>query len=314
MSTPAAQSIGTQTHTSTQSTAQRGLAVIIGVGPGIGEAVARKFASQGYTTVIVARSSGFLNTLQQSIESQGQRCIAYPCDITLESQVRDMFSQLHTAHGWTQVLVYNAATRKLRTEHIHQLKTAEFERDWRVNTLGCLYAMQAVVPRMMQHSTGTILITSATAALRARPGYATFASSKFALRALAQAAYLEYASAGIHVAHVIVDGAVDTPLIRSYAEKKIKQGVVTIPNTANKDKDHSSSETTTEVKVTSKTTCAHLKCFVVARARLLTALCLSFATFVMKAHCDSRKLPHFTYRPRVAVLRPALSTALRMDT
>jgi NAD(P)-dependent dehydrogenase (short-subunit alcohol dehydrogenase family) len=111
------------------------------------------------------------------------------------------------------VLVYNAGAFQMGS--VLQLSPADLERTWRVNCLGGLITAQAVLPKMVERGRGTILFTGATAALRGSAQFASLAVGKFGLRALAQSMARELGPRGIHVAHVIIDGGVDTPRVRA---------------------------------------------------------------------------------------------------
>uniref|UniRef100_A0A6B2LJG7 Short-chain dehydrogenase/reductase SDR n=1 Tax=Arcella intermedia TaxID=1963864 RepID=A0A6B2LJG7_9EUKA len=122
--------------------------------------------------------------------------------------------------GVPSVLIYNAAARRLIVQGICDVSTEEFINFWKINCLGAFFWSREVLPEMKMNQSGTIIFTGATSSLRSLAGLASFSVGKFGLRSLSQSIAREVGPSGIHVAHVIIDGKVDVPLVRKYVEKQ----------------------------------------------------------------------------------------------
>lgn len=184
-------------------TDEKQVAVIVGAGPGLGAAAARRFAKAGMTSVLVSRNVERLNDLAAGIDG----AVAFPCDATDEVAVEAMYSDIEAKYGPIEVLVYNPGGGFGRTPVVEQ--TAErFRAVWEFTAFGGFLNARAAAKRMLTRGTGTILFTGATASLRGGKGFAAFASGKFALRALAQSMARELGPEGIHVAHINIDGMI----------------------------------------------------------------------------------------------------------
>ncbi len=194
------------------------LAVVVGVGPGLGTAIARRFAREGFTVALMARSESALAAAEASVRTDGGAVFSIPVDATNADAVRDAFQKLRARAGEPEVLVYNAGA--FQPAGILQISPADFENAWRSNCLGGFLTAREVLPAMVQRGRGTILYTGATASLRGSAGFSGLAVGKFGLRALAQSIAREFGPKGVHVAHVIVDGMIDSPRARGYAPGK----------------------------------------------------------------------------------------------
>jgi NAD(P)-dependent dehydrogenase (short-subunit alcohol dehydrogenase family) len=185
---------------------------VVGAGVATGAAIARRFAREGYIACVARRNIERLAPLTAQIESEGGRAVALELDATEEAQMVEAVDRIEREVGPIQVAVYNAAigARFPIAEH----PAADFERVWRVNAYGAFLMGREVAARMEARGEGTILFTGATAALRGRAQLAAFSASKHALKALAQSMARELFPKNIHVAHVVIDGPIDTPLIR----------------------------------------------------------------------------------------------------
>ena len=186
--------------------------LVVGAGVATGAAVARRFARAGYVACVARRNVGKLADLVAQIEADGGKAVAYELDSTQEDQMVAMVEAIERDVGPIEVAVYNAAigARHPIAEH----PAADFERVWRVNAFGAFLMGREVARRMQPREKGTIIFTGATAALRGRANLAAFSAAKHALRALAQSMARELFPKNIHVAHVVIDGPIDTPLIR----------------------------------------------------------------------------------------------------
>jgi NAD(P)-dependent dehydrogenase (short-subunit alcohol dehydrogenase family) len=188
------------------------VAVIVGVGPGLGGAVARRFAREGYAVALLARKLESLRETHELIHAAGGRALSLPVDATDASSVADGFGEIRAQLGDPEVLVYNAGAFK--HGGILEVTPEEFESTWKANCMGGFLAAREVVPAMLALGRGTILFTGATASRRASAGFSCLAVGKFGLRALAQSLARELGPRGIHVAHAVIDGQIDMPGIR----------------------------------------------------------------------------------------------------
>jgi len=191
-------------------TATRRICAVVGVGPGLGAAYARRFHQSGYVVALIARSAEATRSLADEL---GERSCAYQCDITDEQAVTKTFAQIAADLGAIDVLVYNAGSGVWGT--IESVTAADLETSWRINTLGLFLASQAVIPAMKFAGAGAIVITGATASRRGAAGTAIFAPAKAAQRALAESMAKHLGPLGIHVALIVVDGVVDLPATRA---------------------------------------------------------------------------------------------------
>jgi NAD(P)-dependent dehydrogenase (short-subunit alcohol dehydrogenase family) len=187
------------------------IATVIGVGPGLGAALARRFA-QEYTVAMVARDGDKLAELVREIAAGGGESIAVPADVSKEQEIVAAFDRIRRELGDTEVLLYNAAMRPFGT--LMDTKPSTFENTWRVGAFGAFLAAQQVVPAMLRNNRGVILFTGATAGVKPFGTSAAFGPAKFAMRGLAHVMARDLGPKGIHVAWINVDGAIDTPVIR----------------------------------------------------------------------------------------------------
>lgn len=178
-------------------------AVVVGVGPGLGAALVRAFAGEGYAVVAAARSASELPAFKE--RSDAGRVVPVDCDATQQADVERVFESA-AALGPTQVAVFNAGA--FVRGSILEADPKEFERCWRVGCFAGFLVGQAAARRMVAHGGGTILLTGATASLRGGASFVNLASPKFGLRAVAQSMARELGPKNIHVAHVIIDGQI----------------------------------------------------------------------------------------------------------
>ena len=188
------------------------IAVIAGVGPGLGAAIARKFADEGCNLALLSRSSAYSINLSKRLEDTGISAIPIPTDITDAGQVNDSFAKIREELGVPDILVNHAGNAAWG--NLSELTAEAFENSWRVCTLGAFLCVKQVVPGMIEKGDGTILFSGATSAVRGRSGAIAFSSAKFAMRGLASSLAREVGPQGIHVAHVIIDGIIDSPNLR----------------------------------------------------------------------------------------------------
>lgn len=191
----------------------RKTAILSGVGPGLGASLARKFAKEGYAVGLLARSPDYIESLAQELNEAGANALAVSTDITQPNQVADSFGEIRKQLGPVEVLLNHAGNAAWKT--FTDLTPQEFEQSWRVCALGSFLCTRHALPDMLAHGSGTILFTGATSAIRGRGGASAFSSAKFAVRGLAWSLAREVGPKGIHVAHVIIDGVIDTPGLQS---------------------------------------------------------------------------------------------------
>jgi NAD(P)-dependent dehydrogenase (short-subunit alcohol dehydrogenase family) len=189
----------------------RGVAVIVGVGEGLGAALARRFAD-GYRVALVARGAEVIEKVAADVRAGGGVALPVQGDATVEAAVAAAHARIVKELGPVDVLVYNGGRRPIG--RLLETTPEVFEETWRVHALGAFLWARQVVPEMLARGGGTILVTGATAGIRPWPNSAAFGPAKFAVRGLAQVLARDLQPQGIHVAYVNVDGGIDMPLLR----------------------------------------------------------------------------------------------------
>jgi NAD(P)-dependent dehydrogenase (short-subunit alcohol dehydrogenase family) len=188
------------------------VAAVLGVGPGLGSSVARRFAREGFAVALMARSEESVAGARKEIEGQGGTARPVTADATDPGSVASAFERVRAELGDPEVFVYNAGAFQMGG--ILEIEPEKFDECFKANCAGAFYAAQQVLPAMVERGRGTILLTGATAALRGSARFAALAVGKFGLRALAQSMAREFGPQGVHVAHVIIDGQIATPRVR----------------------------------------------------------------------------------------------------
>jgi NAD(P)-dependent dehydrogenase (short-subunit alcohol dehydrogenase family) len=188
------------------------VAAVLGVGPGLGAAVARRFAGEGLCVALMARREESVAGVREEIEGGGGTALSFSADATDPDSVAASFERVRGELGDPEVFVYNAGAFQMGG--ILDLSPQQFDKCFRANCAGAFYAAQQVMPAMVEAGRGTIVLTGASAALRGRANFSALAVGKFGLRALAQSMAREFGPQGIHVSHVIVDGQINTPRAR----------------------------------------------------------------------------------------------------
>lgn len=188
--------------------------VVVGVGPGNGAALARRFHAAGYRVALVARSTELIEELARELE--GSR--AYACDVTDEGSVKKTFAAIASELGPVDALLYNAGSGVWGT--IEELAAKDFEQSFRVNALGAFLASKEVIGPMKKAGRGNIVFIGATASRRGNVKTAAFAPAKAAQKSLAESMARYLWPAGIHVAVVILDGVVNLPRTRKMMPDK----------------------------------------------------------------------------------------------
>ncbi len=208
----------------------KGVCLVIGAGDATGGAVARRFAREGYIACVTRRSLDKLQALKAQIETDGGTCHAFGSDARVEEEVIALVEKIETEIAPIQVMVFNIGANSPNS--ILTETARRYTKMWEMACLAGFLTGREVAKRMVaradvppastadtsktgvQHK-GTIIFTGATASLRGSAGFAGFSGGKMALRALAQSMARELGSMGVHVAHPIIDGAIDTEFIRT---------------------------------------------------------------------------------------------------
>lgn len=189
--------------------ASKKVAVVAGAGPGIGAALARRFATEGWRVALLGRDKERADALAADIP--GAR--GYSCDVGEEAAVKACFAAIAAEMGEVGTLLFNAGTGVFAD--VETITPAQFEASWRVNALGGFLCSREVIPAMKRAGEGSILFIGATASRRGNKATAAFAPAKAAQRSLAESMARSLWPAGIHVALIIVDGAVDLATTRA---------------------------------------------------------------------------------------------------
>ena len=189
------------------------VALVIGAGDATGGAIARRFAREGLVACVTRRSSDKLAPLVDEIRAAGGAARGFASDARKEEDVIALVEQIEREVGPIEVLVFNIGANV--PSGILEETARKYFKIWEMACLGGFLNGREVAKRMVARGHGTIIFTGATAALRGAANFAAFAGAKHALRALAQSMARELGPQGIHVAHVVVDGAIDTEFIRS---------------------------------------------------------------------------------------------------
>jgi len=192
--------------------------LVAGAGDGLGRSIALRFAREGYAVALVARNSERLEKLAK--ESGGH---AFAADLSDEAQVVQLFESVESKLGAIGAAAFVAATRTQAP--IAETSLEDFERTWRQNCLSGFLVGREAARRMLPRRRGTIIFSGASGSLRGRAGFAAYAAAKGGLRFLAQSMARELGPQGIHVATVLIDGAIDSPMMwRDYRSRMEKLG------------------------------------------------------------------------------------------
>ena len=202
--------------------------LVIGAGDATGGAIARRFAREGYIACVTRRTADKLEPLVAQIRADGGQAHGFGSDARKEDDMVGLVEQIERDIAPIEVAVFNIGANV--RFGITDTTTRIYTKVWEMACLGGFLMGRETAKVMLPRGRGTIIFTGATASLRGREGFAAFAGAKHALRALAQSMARELWPKGIHVAHPIIDGAIDTEFIRSnfperYAMKD-QQGIV----------------------------------------------------------------------------------------
>jgi len=185
--------------------------LVIGAGAGIGGTVGTHFARNGYHACLARRSNvEGLNKLVGDIEAQGGSASGYMLNAIEPDSIEQLVTAIESEVGAIEVVVFNLGAQ-IGDRALADTTYKAFEMGWRMATFALFRVAQSVCPLMVGRGKGTILVTSATAALRGNAGQHSHAAAMGGRRMLCQSLNAEFSSKGIHVAHIVVDGAVDAP-------------------------------------------------------------------------------------------------------
>jgi NAD(P)-dependent dehydrogenase (short-subunit alcohol dehydrogenase family) len=194
--------------------------LVVGAGEATGGAIARRFAREGHVACVTRRSADKLAPLVARIEAEGGKARAFGSDARREEQVVELVQTIEREVGPLEVCVFNVGGN-VRFP-IRETTARVYTKVWEMAALAGFLVGREAAKVMVPRQRGTILFTGATASLRGGKGFAAFAGAKHALRALAQSMARELGPEGIHVAHVVIDGAIDTPFIRDNFPERYK--------------------------------------------------------------------------------------------
>lgn len=187
-------------------------AVIVGAGDALGSALARRFAREGHTVVAARRNAAILADLVTDIAATGGKAIAVSVDARNEEEVIGLFERVEQDHGPVELCVFNIGANI--NVPLHETTSRIYRKVWEMAAFAGFLVGREATSKMLPRANGTMIFTGATASIRGGPGFAAFSGAKHALRALAQSMARELGPAGIHVAHAVIDGAIDTGWIR----------------------------------------------------------------------------------------------------
>jgi len=181
------------------------VALITGVGSGLGASLARRFAREGFAVGLVARHAAFIDDLACEISAAGGGAIAVVADVSRPAEVKSAIERVRAELGPVSVLLHNASSSA--GDGLLETTVEDFESSWRIATLGGFVCAQETARDMIAAGEGAMVFTGATSSVRGG-GWLAFSSAKFALRGLVQSLARELWPQGVHVAHVVVDGII----------------------------------------------------------------------------------------------------------
>ena len=207
---------------------ERKSVLVIGAGDSTGGAIARRFAREGFVACVTRRTADKLEPLVASIRAAGGEAHGFASDARKEVDMETLVAYVDREVAPIEVAVFNVGANVRFS--VAETTERVYRKVWEMGALGGFLMGREVAKAMLTRGHGTIVFTGATASLRGGAGFSAFAGAKHALRALAQSMARELGPKGIHVAHVVIDGAIDTPFIAEnfperYA-KKAEDGIL----------------------------------------------------------------------------------------
>jgi len=191
--------------------AERKAVLVVGAGDATGGAIARRFAREGYVAVVTRRELASLDGLLAQIRADGGEAVGFGSDARDEDQVTALFEKIENEVAPLEAVVFNIGANV--NFPIRETTARVYRKVWEMAAFAGFLAGREAAKAMVPRGRGTIIFTGATASIRGKEGFAAFSGAKFALRALAQAMARELGPQGVHVAHTIIDGAIDTEWI-----------------------------------------------------------------------------------------------------
>ena len=200
------------------TTAQK-VCLIVGAGDGTGSALARRFAKAGYTVCVTRRTPDASSKLVREIEDDGGRAQSYVLDARREDQVIKLFNKIEVEVGVIDIVIFNVGGN-VRFPLL-EMTPEKYFKTWEMCALAGFLVGREAARTMSPRKRGTVLFTGATASLRGGVGFSAFAGGKAALRALAQSMAREFGPQGLHIAHVVVDGVIDSERVRNTQPERV---------------------------------------------------------------------------------------------
>lgn len=197
----------------TDDSNKKKVVLVIGAGDATGGAIAKRFAREGYIACVTRRSADKLQPLVDAINAEGGQAHGFASDARKEEDVIALVEQIETEIGPIEAFVFNIGANVPCS--ILEETARKYFKIWEMACFSGFLNGREVAKRMVKRQRGTILFTGATAGLRGAAGFAAFAGAKHGIRALAQSMARELGPLNVHVAHVVVDGAIDTDFIRT---------------------------------------------------------------------------------------------------
>lgn len=194
-----------------ESRAPKRSALIVGAGDATGGAIARRFAREGYATVVTRRELPALEGLLAQIRAEGGEAHGFGSDARVEEEVTALFEKIEAEIAPLEVVVFNIGANVHFP--IRETTSRVYRKVWEMAAFAGFLAGREAAKVMVPRGKGTIIFTGATASIRGQSGFSAFSGAKFALRSLAQSMARELGPEGVHVAHTIIDGAIDTEWI-----------------------------------------------------------------------------------------------------
>ena len=185
--------------------------LVVGAGDATGGAIARRFAREGFIACVTRRQADKLGTLVERIHAEGGQARGFGSDAREEAAVTALVAEIEREVAPIEVAVFNIGANVRFT--VAETTERVYRKVWEMGALAGFLMGREVAKAMLPRGRGTIIFTGASASLRGSAGFAAFAGAKHALRALAQSLARELGPQGIHVAHVVIDGAIDTRFI-----------------------------------------------------------------------------------------------------
>ena len=196
------------------------VALIVGAGDALGGAIARRFAREGFVACVVRRDAAKLESLVEAIRHEGGEAHAFGVDARKEDEVIKLYETIERNIGPVEVLVFNIGANVQFS--ITETTAQKYFKVWEMACFAGFLVGREAAKVMLPRSHGSVIFTGATASVRGAARFSAFAGAKHGLRALAQSMARELGPQGIHVAHVVIDGAIDTEFIRTLFPERYK--------------------------------------------------------------------------------------------